>query len=54
MLGIIVWTIFIAVVVNLILKRFNLPTIIGYIVTGTIIAYLFDLHAAVNNHDLKK
>ncbi|AXH14113.1 cation:proton antiporter [Malaciobacter mytili] len=54
MLGIIVWTIFIAVVVNLILKRFNLPTIIGYIVTGTIIAYLFDLHAAVNNHDLKE
>ncbi len=54
MLGIIVWTIFIAVVVNLILKRFNLPTIIGYIVTGTIIAYLFDLHSAVNNHDLKE
>ncbi len=54
MLGIIVWTIFIAVVVNLILKRFQLPTIIGYIVTGTIIAYLFDLHSAVNNHDLKE
>ncbi|RXJ84287.1 cation:proton antiporter [Arcobacter sp. CECT 8985] len=54
MLGIIVWTIFIAVAVNLLLKKFHLPTIIGYIFTGTIIAYLFDLHNAVNNHDLKE
>lgn len=54
MLGIIVATIFIAIIVNLILKRFHLPTIIGYIVTGTIIAYLFGLHDVVNNHDLKE
>ena len=54
MLGIIVATIFIALVINLILKRFQLPTIIGYIFTGTIIAYVFNLHAAVNNHDLKE
>lgn len=54
MLGIIVATIFIALVINLILKRFQLPTIIGYIFTGTIIAYAFNLHAAVNNHDLKE
>ncbi|XPV68016.1 MAG: cation:proton antiporter [Halarcobacter sp.] len=54
MLGIIVWTLLISIVVNLILKRFHLPTIIGYIVTGTIIAYAFDLHNAVNNHDLKE
>jgi len=54
MLGIIVATIFIAIIVNLLLKRFHLPTIIGYIVTGTIIAYLFGLHDAVNNHDLKE
>ncbi len=54
MLGIIVWTLFIAIVVNLILKRFHLPTIIGYILTGTIIAYAFNLHAVVNNHDLKE
>ena len=54
MLGIIVSTIFIAIIVNLILKRFHLPTIIGYILTGTIIAYVFDLHTAVNNHDLKE
>lgn len=54
MLGIIVATIFIALVINLILKRFQLPTIIGYIFTGTIIAYAFNLHAAVNNHELKE
>ncbi|KAB7890995.1 cation:proton antiporter [Poseidonibacter ostreae] len=54
MLGIIVATIFIALIINLILKRFQLPTIIGYIFTGTIIAYAFNLHAAVNNHELKE
>lgn len=54
MLGIIVSTTLIALVVNLILKRFHLPTIIGYILTGTIIAYVFNLHDAVNNHELKE
>ncbi|GGD39036.1 potassium transporter [Malaciobacter pacificus] len=54
MLGIIVSTTLIALVINLLLKRFHLPTIIGYIVTGTIIAYLFNLHDAVNNHELKE
>ena len=54
MLGIIVSTLLIAIVVNIILKRFHLPTIIGYIITGTIIAYAFDLHNAVNNHTLKE
>ncbi|MCP4970618.1 MAG: sodium:proton exchanger [Arcobacter sp.] len=54
MLGIIVWTLLIAIIVNLILKRFHLPTIIGYIFTGTIIAYAFGLHSAVNNHTLKE
>ncbi len=54
MLGIIVWTLFIAILVNLLLKRFQLPTIIGYIATGTIIAYSFGLHSAVNNHELKE
>ncbi len=54
MIGIIVSTIFIAVFVNLILKKFHLPTIIGYIFTGTIIAYMFELHEAVNNHDLRE
>lgn len=54
MLGIIVWTLFIAIAVNLVLKRFHLPTIIGYIFTGTIIAYTFGLHDAVHNHELKE
>ena len=54
MLGIIVWTLLIAILVNLLLKRFHLPTIIGYIVTGTIIAYGFGLHEAVHNHELKE
>ena len=54
MLGIIVSTTLITLILNLILKKIHLPTIIGYIVTGTIIAYLFNLHGAVNNHDLKE
>ena len=54
MLGIIVSTLLISIIINLILKRFNLPTIIGYIVTGTIIAYAFGLHDAVHNTELKE
>jgi monovalent cation:H+ antiporter-2, CPA2 family len=54
MLTIIVSTLFISLVTNIILKKYNLPTIIGYIVTGTIIAYGFGLHDAVHNHDLKE
>jgi len=51
MLSIIVFTILISLTVNIILKKFELPTIIGYIITGTIIAYGFGLHDAVNNHE---
>jgi CPA2 family monovalent cation:H+ antiporter-2 len=54
MLGIIVWTLFISLGVNLLLRKLHLPTIIGYIFTGTIIAYAFDLHDAVHNHELKE
>ena len=54
MLGIIVSTTLIALILNLILKKVHLPTIIGYIVTGTIIAYTFNLHNAVNNHELRE
>jgi len=53
MLGIIVTTLFISLLANIVLKKFDLPTIIGYIVTGTIISYLFDLHV-VNNDELKE
>jgi monovalent cation:H+ antiporter-2, CPA2 family len=54
MLGVIVTTTLIALILNLILKTVHLPTIIGYILTGTIIAYTFDLHTAVDNHALKE
>ena len=54
MLTIIVSTLFIALTCNVILKKFELPTIIGYILTGTIIAYSFGLHDAIHNHDLKE
>jgi len=53
MLSIIVFTLFISLICNIILKKFGLPTIIGYIITGVIIAYGFNLHDAVHNHDLK-
>jgi len=54
MLLIIVSTILIATILNLFLKRLNIPTIIGYIATGTIITYLFGLHDAVNNLELQE
>jgi CPA2 family monovalent cation:H+ antiporter-2 len=54
MLEIIIFTILCATLTNILLKRYNIPTIIGYIATGTIIAYGFDLHSAVNNHELKE
>lgn len=54
MLTIIVTTLFLALVINIFLKKIQLPTIIGYIFTGTVIAYVFDLHEAVNNHTLKE
>jgi len=54
MLTIIVSTLLISLIINIILKKFELPTIIGYIVTGTIITYTFGLHDVTNNHDLKE
>ncbi|MEA1916771.1 MAG: cation:proton antiporter [Campylobacterota bacterium] len=43
----------ISVVLNLILKRFGISQIIGYILTGTIIAYSFDISHAADNHTLE-
>lgn len=54
MLEIIIYTLLIATMLNLFLKRFGIPTIIGYITTGTIIAYGFGLHDAVHSHELKE
>ena len=53
MLEIIVAGIGIATLLNLLLKKFNIPTIIGFIMTGTIIAYGFGLHDAKHSHELK-
>jgi len=54
MLTFIVFALFTSLVFNIILKRFHLPTIIGYIITGTVLAYAFGIHSAVNNHDLQE
>ena len=54
MLEIIIYTIFIATILNIFLRQFAIPTIIGYIATGTIIAYGFNLHEAVHSHELKE
>ena len=54
MLEIIIFSILTATLLNLLLKRFSIPTIIGYIATGTIIAYGFNLHNAVHSHELKE
>lgn len=52
-LEIIVVTIFIATIFNIVLNRFNTPTIIGYIITGKIIAYIYWLQEVSHNQDLK-
>ncbi len=54
MLEIIIFSILSATFLNLFLRRFSIPTIIGYIATGTIIAYSFELHDAVHSHELKE
>ncbi len=52
MLEIIVLTIFTATITNLILTRFHIPTIIGYIATGVIITYLLQLNHQQNSEEL--
>ncbi len=53
MLGIILLTIFFAISINIVLKKFQLPTIVGYIATGTIISHLFGLHSVAHDEALK-
>lgn len=43
----------ISIVVNLILKRLGVSPIIGYIMTGTMVAYGFDLRHLVDSHTLE-
>jgi CPA2 family monovalent cation:H+ antiporter-2 len=52
-LDIIVLTIFIATIVNLVLTRLQVPTIIGYITTGAIITYFFQLSSATHPQELE-
>ena len=52
MLEIIVITIFIATITNLILTRFHIPTIIGYIATGVIITFMLQLSQDVHSKEL--
>ncbi len=54
MLEIIIITIFVSTFLNLFLAQFKIPTIIGYITTGTIIAYSFELHDHTHNSELKE
>jgi CPA2 family monovalent cation:H+ antiporter-2 len=53
MLEIIVTAIFIATVMNILFTKFHIPTIIGYIITGLILAYTFGLHSSNKSHDLE-
>jgi len=53
-LSIITTTLLLSLLINIFIRKIHLPTIIGYILTGTTIAYMFDLHDAVRNHDLKE
>ncbi len=52
-LNYVIITLGISVILNLLLKRFGISQIIGYIMTGTIIVYLFDLRHMTDSHTLE-
>ena len=43
----------ISIVINIFLKKLGVSQIIGYILTGTLIAYAFDLRSMSNSHSLE-
>lgn len=43
----------VSIVVNIILKKLGISQIIGYIITGTIIVYSFNLRETGNSHELE-
>ena len=43
----------ISIVINIVLKKIEVSQIIGYILTGTIIVYTFDLKSVANSHTLE-
>ncbi len=53
LLGYIILALAISVIFNLLLKKFGISQIIGYILTGTVIVYLFDLHEMSESKDLE-
>lgn len=44
----------IATILNVLFKKLNLPTIIGYIITGTILGYALGLYSNKISHELKE
>lgn len=52
-LEIIIAGFFLATIFNIILNKLNMPTIIGYIFTWTLLSYIFWLHTTVSNESLK-
>lgn len=52
LIPILIATIALATVLNVLLKRFNIPTVIGYIVTGALIGTALDIHVH-GNEDLE-
>lgn len=48
LIPVLISTVAIATILNVLLKRFNIPTVIGYIFTGAIIAPVFGLHVHGN------
>ena len=52
-LGYIIIALGLSIVINIFLKRIGISQIIGYILTGIIIAYGFDLHEASHSHELE-
>ncbi len=53
-LAIILTTIAIATLINIILRRFDIPTAIGYIITGTVIGQIFSLNHQTHNELLQE
>jgi len=46
----IIITLGISIIINILLKRIGVSQIIGYILTGTIIVYAFDLRHVGDSH----
>jgi CPA2 family monovalent cation:H+ antiporter-2 len=52
LLAIILTTVFISIILNVLLKKVEIPTVIGYIFAGSIITHIFDLNSAKHSQSL--